>query len=102
MVVCNGEDLYGTGGVRSAKLSVNNDRDRKENGFSGRSLILIVVLSAIVPSLQDIGSNAHPDLPICGHVSPFLRRLLFWEGRRGRWAECRQEFARNLRGVGWA
>ena len=23
----NGEDWYGTGGVRSAKLSVNNDRD---------------------------------------------------------------------------
>ena len=46
MVVCNGEDLYGTGGVRSAKLSANNDRDRKENGFFGRSLILIVVLSA--------------------------------------------------------
>ena len=74
----------------------------QKNGFFGRSLILIVVLSAIVPSLQDIGSNTHPDLPICGHVSPFLRRLLFWEGRRGRWAECRQEFARNLRGVGWA
>ena len=72
----------------------------QKNGFFGRSLILIVVLSAIVPSLQDIGSNTHPDLPICGHVSPFFWRLLFWEGRRGRWAECRQEFARNLRGVG--
>ena len=72
----------------------------QKNGFLDRGLILIVVLSAIVPSLQDIGSNTHPDLPICGHVSPFLRRLLFWEGRRGRWAECRQEFARNLRRVG--
>ena len=44
----------------------------QKNGFLDRGLILIVVLSAIVPSLQDIGSNTHPDLPICGHVSPFF------------------------------
>ena len=45
----------------------------QKNGFFGRSLLLIVVLSAIVPSLQDIGSNAHPDLPFLrSRLSVFL------------------------------
>ena len=42
--------------------------------------VLILVLSAIVPSLQDIGSNTHPDLPICGHVSPFFLALVVLGG----------------------
>ena len=67
----------------------------QENGFFDRGLILIVVLSAIVPSLQDIGSNTHPDLPICGHVSPFFGACCFGRGDVG----GGQSAGRNLPGI---